>query len=330
MKTNSQRSHGSLEQLVASLQGQINSLETQVRRNNAVNSVTHVEAITSSTDVIARAAASEVSPDISSNTEKRILRPSHGSSSVLIETTAAESAAGSKFFGPTSPDFSLNMVQMKLRTGLFSKSPQYSEQIASIDENQTDDEEARDDIETHRSIDSPYQMANSPAFQKLLQFRNYISMREAVRMLLVYQEVVGEYHPILDVDMLVKQVERWFTWPEGQFPPGLSAADEHNILVVNIAIAIALCIEPTYPNSGHANIRDKIYTGCQEVINAKVMGQNPSIKTVVVILLVVNNFSCLPTRHIEDAVADLNRASTASTKTHYSIHGACVDWLAVF
>ncbi|KAH8886568.1 hypothetical protein GQ53DRAFT_619835, partial [Thozetella sp. PMI_491] len=279
---------GSLGELVANLQGQIDSLKAQVRNSHDVNSSAREPSL-SSTDTLVGPSTGSQAPDAASDLDKVTSKVNQDSTLYPLGEVPVKHVTRSHFYGPTSPDFGLNVAQIKLRQGSFSGSNLDSPNLASIDENQTDDEDPSGDDaagEQGREAATNRRMTNPAVSQRLLQFRNFFVVREAVRLLLVYQEVVGQYHPILDVDMLVKQVEWWYSWPRGQQPSGLTAIDETSLLIANLAMAIALCIECTSPKTENCSVRDKIYAGCRELINAKIMSPNPSLKHVIIMLLV--------------------------------------------
>lgn len=277
----------SLGDLVATLQGHISSLGAQVKQNNNETGAAGSIPLTSSSTTLVgtQTQRSEVSAKVGSDETKRLPRLCHTLPAVQPADTTAGPALGNIFYGPTSPEFGLNIAQMKLRTGGSSQPSLNSGHLDSVDDSPTDDEDINNKAEHTLSQSETPNMSIS---QRLLQFQESLSVREAVQALLVYKEVVGMYHPILDVDMLVQLAKHWYTWPSRHHPPWLSAVDEYNMLVVNLAISISLCIDSTALGAEQAELRDKIYSSCLELVNAKIVGQNPDIKNAIVLLLVVS------------------------------------------
>ncbi|KAH8800273.1 hypothetical protein F5884DRAFT_686095 [Xylogone sp. PMI_703] len=269
----------SLGELVANLQGQIDSLKAQVGQVKEVSIPGNASSSASSNTLVQPPTndPSNANPEVSKGTSRANQDPS---------PLPAEDPSQNSFYGPTSPDFSLNVAQVRLRQGSASKRTLESMNLAGISETQTDEED--DAIEVGQMKVNPLQtkVTSPAACQRLLQFRNSFNVREAVRLLLVYHEVVSEYHPILDIDMLVKQVEWWYTWPSSQPPSGLSRIDEHSALVANLAMATALCIESTSFNSEDSPIGDEIYANCLDLINMELLSPSPCIKHVITMLLV--------------------------------------------
>ncbi|KAJ9148692.1 Zn(2)-C6 fungal-type DNA-binding domain protein [Pleurostoma richardsiae] len=274
---------GSLGELVANLQSQIDSLAAQLRQNSSGNSPVGAASL-SSAETLVRSRASGLVPSVACDAFSGIQKVNGAPSLMRPESNTASSLPRSEFYGPTSPDYSLNMAQIKLWQRSCSKTAPEKPIPAIIDEDETDDEGAGND--GWQEDAGLAQLRTKDQTQRLLHFRSLFNVREAVRLLLVYQEVVGEYHPILDIDMLVKQVEWWYSWHTTQPPSGLSAEDENTLLVTNLAIMVALCAESTSPGSGSSEMGETIYACCQDLINAKLASPTPSLKHVVIMLLV--------------------------------------------
>lgn len=196
-----------------------------------------------------------------------------------------EARRNSKFYGPTSPDYSFNLAQSKLLNHATSKAEKPLP--VSIEENQSDDDEDVE-IDQFGNLNRPTQLQISslPRQQRLLLFRNILSSREANSLLIVFQETICEYHPIVDAPSLVKTVEYWYSKQTSSNNCILSAVDEEDLIVANLAIAVSLCVESTIPGSESSRIADTLYLSCRELINAKIVSPMPTIKHIVIILLV--------------------------------------------
>lgn len=196
-----------------------------------------------------------------------------------------EARRNSKFYGPTSPDYSFNLAQSKLLNHATSKAEKPLP--VSIEENQSDDDE---DVEIDQSGNfnrpTQLQISSLPRQQRLLLFRNILSSREVNSLLIVFQETICEYHPIVDAPSLVKTVEYWYSKQTSSNNCILSAVDEEDLIVANLAIAVSLCVESTIPGSESLRIADSLYLSCRELINAKIVSPMPTLKHIVIILLV--------------------------------------------
>ncbi|KAF7552057.1 hypothetical protein G7Z17_g4577 [Cylindrodendrum hubeiense] len=202
---------------------------------------------------------------------------------------------GQCYYGPTSPDYSLNVAQMKIREGSLSASPSKRKQLASIE-----DEDASDDDSGIAGVDGggisrdTWPPRNQADYLRLQQFRSLMNLQEATRLLLVYQEVVGDFHPILDLDDFMGKTRVWYTGETSAHSEGrtysprqvIPDTDENDLLILNIALAIALRAELTL-SSTSSSIERLLQSNFQNIVNAKVVSPGCSIKDVKIILLTV-------------------------------------------
>ncbi|KAF5966556.1 salicylate 1-monooxygenase [Fusarium bulbicola] len=95
---------------------------------------------------------------------------------------------------------------------------------------------------------------------------------------------------------LVKTVEYWYSKQTSSNNCILSAADKEDLIVANLAIAVALCVESTLPGSESLRIAETLYLSCRELINAKIVSPLPTIKYIVTIFLVglLNYYKNIP------------------------------------
>lgn len=191
------------------------------------------------------------------------------------------------FCGPTSPEYSLNAAQRKMQYDAMTGAKAGQTMAPSIDDDRFDDEQ---DQRSSQASESPMyvQRPSEQIYQAaLLRFRNTIPSSEAVRLLRVYHNVIGELHPICDIEHLIKQTEIYYRRSDSEMSIMASQntpIDEDDLLMVNLAISIALSAE-----SGSSSEAGKtIYDNCSEIIKSKLVSPTPDIKNVTIVLLVVS------------------------------------------
>jgi hypothetical protein len=280
-----------LTELVANLQGQIESLAAQVRKNTDTES--SIQPPTRALTTQAGPGPNVNSPFLFADTYKSAPIISQVATVATTEKISTVSAHNT-FFGPTCPDYSLNMAQLRLRQGGFSKISQENPNLASTDYGSSEDEEPRGgsatvDAERLRLAAA----SNQGVRQRLVDFRNLFALQEAIPLLYAYQEVVGEYHPILAIDQLVQQVEGWYSCAAPEMSSSVDPSDENTLVIINIVLSIALYAESNCPGSETSNQASLLYLGFCEVVNGKIMCSAPSIKQVVITLLMVSPISLM-------------------------------------
>ncbi|UPK97450.1 hypothetical protein LCI18_008385 [Fusarium solani-melongenae] len=200
--------------------------------------------------------------------------------------TAKQQSRGSAqhFYGPTSPDYSLNVAQLKLRRNSFPGAPlqQRQFQLATIDEDASDEDEVADTP----SPAMPPRVLDCEALGRLLQFRSFLDLQEAIRFLHVYQEVVGDLHPLIDLNEVISLARCCYTDPESVVwnvsARKSGAASDENLVILNLALAIALRADSN-PESSSFEI---LIRNCfQDAVNAKLGTAPHSIRHVTIILL---------------------------------------------
>ncbi|KAH7354504.1 hypothetical protein B0T11DRAFT_321207 [Plectosphaerella cucumerina] len=209
-----------------------------------------------------------------------------GSSLLLSGTQSKRPTQRRRFCGPTSPDYSLNIAQIRLQQGDANGRPARP-RVPSIDDNQSDDDEGSDDLDED---DNPGLVRVSVrTLEMLTGFRRLLSKHESLRLVYTYQEVYGGFHPMLDLEVLTKQVEDWYDQtpgassypPPGNFPVRVPT-DESSLLTINLIFAIALCAEST----SDVDMAKVIYAYCREAINRKMLSPAPKIENAAIALLV--------------------------------------------
>ncbi|KAH7015776.1 hypothetical protein EDB80DRAFT_761663 [Ilyonectria destructans] len=270
---------GSILELVSSLKDQLDSLTSRVQLSNNQPMVPNIPSTMSLPGGFQSQSPERIDPGSGRETAGSDGQPHR--------------QASQRFYGPTSPDYSLNMAQMKIREGSSSTSPSQRPQLASIE-----DEEASDDDSGIAGVDGggrskdPLPPRNRRDNLQLQRFRSLMNLQEAARLLFVYQEVVGEYHPMVNLDDLMCKTRVWYTGeaPAHSDPRDYSprrpvpGSDENDLLILNLALAIALRAESTL-SSGNSDIEGILQSSFQDIVNAKVVSPASSIKDVKIILL---------------------------------------------
>lgn len=207
----------------------------------------------------------------------------------MIQKTS-RAAASQSFYGPTSPDYALNVATLKLRRGDCHSRPPLQErqlQLASIDDEDVSDDGDDDGAQSARLSVSPRTLDRAdPA--RLLTFRTIMSLEDAIQLLYIYQEVVGDLHPVFDIDTLISQTRSWYSdtdsgaWDLMVEGPGSTSFEL--LLILNLALAIALRAD-SKPKSyiNEALLRDSF----EDAVNAKLAAPANSIKHVTIIFLKV-------------------------------------------
>lgn len=256
------REHGrdeSLLDLVASLQRQLDNLASRVNSSDPVNpQANHM------VQGAHQASVPFAAPE----------RPNRPPSPSL----------GRNFCGPTSPDYSLNMAQMKLRqrSNSHSMSRQRRPTLASVDDevaygDRDGDEEYADGGMSQASTESRRSLRTEHL--KLLYFQSILGAEEALKLLRTYHDLVGDFHPVVDMNELTTQAQNLCTGT------GLVAGpSENDLLILNLALAIALRAESM---SATTDTELALQTRFQDALNAKLAAPATSIKDVVIVLLAV-------------------------------------------
>lgn len=217
-----------------------------------------------------------------------------GDSPTKHDSVPRGACTGQGFCGPTSPEYSLNVAQMRMGQGKYSTaaglgchgSPSLDESQHSQDGNRlTSPEEdgwAALDPSVRRSLR-----------HSLLRFQTMLPKKEALRLIRVYKEVIGELHPFVDCDRLAEQTEGWYNWPGG----GSSGdkgddgplSDEDSLLILNLVLSIALCAE----SGCQSDDARGLHKNCLGTINIFLALPVTGLRHVLLTLLVVSVLSSL-------------------------------------
>ncbi|QPC73303.1 hypothetical protein HYE68_004055 [Fusarium pseudograminearum] len=258
--------------MLSSLQAQLNSLAAQVNSNSNSNNPQQTN-LPSPVTIIENATAviNQIDAENANSTTN---------DDTVESPRSSRTVTSQNFYGPTCPDYALNVGQLKLRHSLHQRQVQ----LASIHEDGDPDE---DDVETQNGqfSMSPQNIdKGDPAM--LLAFRSIISLQEAIQLLYVYQEVVGELHPVVDIDGLVMQTRSWYAdagagvWDVVAASTG--AEGYELLLIMNLCLAIALRADSKV---GNINTEGLLRDSFQDAVNAKLAAPANSIRHATIIFL---------------------------------------------
>lgn len=183
-----------------------------------------------------------------------------------------------RFCGPTSPNFSLNMAQIKL-TDYEDNSPNKRSRLPTMDEDVSDrDVDSISDSYTH------HMHVNSSAISSdrtLAHLNAFATLDQALRLLETYQETIGNFHPILDFARLKQHAEKCFS----KTTSGDIALDEDDFITLHLALSIALVAE------GKSSIRlERSRLGCVfDMANSRITSPAAAVTQVTVALLMVSD-----------------------------------------
>jgi len=208
---------------------------------------------------------------------------------------SSRTTASQHFYGPTCPDYALNVGQLKLRRNSCPGPPlqQKQLQLASIHEDDASDEADQNDGQNTQFSVSPRTIdKGDPAM--LLTFRSIMGLQDATQLLYIYQEVVGELHPVVDIDALIMQTRSWYAeagagiWDVLASSTG--AATYELLLILNLCLAIALRADG---NPSSSNTETLLRDSFQDAVNAKLAAPANSIQHATIIFLKVRYYHCL-------------------------------------
>ncbi|OBS17114.1 hypothetical protein FPOA_12388 [Fusarium poae] len=196
------------------------------------------------------------------------------------------------FYGPTSPDYSLNIAQMRVRQTGSSSDAVYHRQLklASIHSEPTPVDITADEGKVRESP-TPVLSCERANLMHLMGFRALINYREALRLLALYQDIVGDFHPFVNVDNLVARTRTWYIGSPGS--PSLRLQDcdsdhiarlslEEDLITYNLVLAIALHADAKFRNS---DVEATIWKNCKAAINGRLITRTTGIQHVTIVLL---------------------------------------------
>lgn len=190
-----------------------------------------------------------------------------------------------QFHGPSSSEYGLNIAQMILR---HSNKPDISitkgngQNSSGINETTTGTEELNNN-DSWGGGDVFHQPLDAPC---TVPVHRLLSEADVLRLLHIYQEVIGNLYPVLNLQSLSGEAERLYEF--GGIDLGLRRADSSHvdndaILVLNLVCSIALTAETT----GTSKIAQVLYESAHGAIQTNVTARKLQIRDVVLVLLAV-------------------------------------------
>ncbi|KAJ4856772.1 fungal specific transcription factor domain-containing protein [Trichoderma breve] len=169
-----------------------------------------------------------------------------------------------QFHGPSSSEYGLNIAQ---------NSSGIDEMTTVTEELNNNDSWGGGDV-FHEPLDAPC----------TVPVHRLLSKADTFRLLHVYQEVIGNFYPILNLQSLGEEAEKPHDC--GGIDLGLrrgnsSHVDSDSILVLNLVCSIALTAETT----GRSKIAQVFYESAQSAIQTNVTARKLQIRDVVLVLL---------------------------------------------
>ncbi|KAI9148854.1 Flavin prenyltransferase PAD1 [Paramyrothecium foliicola] len=255
-----QNNHEALLELVSSLQSQLDGLASRVAPLPAPE---------------------KPQPDATAASERRHTPTTSSSHSEAPLSASRQPSRG--FCGPTSPDYSLNVAQIRLRSGNSRAPGTEPGSMASIDDevlSENEDEPATSDGPSPARLILPVCNIH---LEKLFQIFSLLDLNETTRLLRVYQDVVGELHPFVDIEDLICRCPKWHTiWEQEKDGGNFNIADEEHLVIANLALAIAVRAEACALGDRVAGL---VQSSLESIISAKLMSPATSIKDVEAVLL---------------------------------------------
>ncbi|PNP86007.1 hypothetical protein FNYG_01063 [Fusarium nygamai] len=193
------------------------------------------------------------------------------------------------FYGPTSPDYSLNIAQIRVRQPDSSSDVVYHKQLqlASIDNEPAIADGTTDEREATESP-TPAAVGERCIPMHLIGFRALINYREALRLLASFQDIVGDFHPFVNLDSLVARTRAWYVGSPSlelqQFGSDRTArlSLEEDLITYNLVLAIALHADAE-PRS--SDIESIIWNNCKETVNSRLTSRTTGMQHVIIVLL---------------------------------------------
>ncbi|KAM3414779.1 hypothetical protein BST61_g9930 [Cercospora zeina] len=211
-------------------------------------------------------------------------RQRNASSDTASSSHAASTTTGIRFFGHMSPDYSFHMARNKLlRDNGGSRDRNASMSIPGIDQTLASD---LDRLQTGLRS-STVAGLSFPTFNSLVEVPLRMTLAEALRLLDVYDQVVGQRNPFVELAVLKEQTTRWYEWgaevvDKIDGTPRPCPLDENDSLILLLAISIAVAAEVS---STRAETCEQIYTRVEESIKTKLVSPVTNMRDIIIILL---------------------------------------------
>lgn len=204
------------------------------------------------------------------------------------------------FYGPSSAEYSMNMVQRKLRDLGYLPSTHPHPVSPSLGE------------EDANSSPNHWRPSGHCDRHRLLQFRSWLTLQNAKDVLKVYYEVVGALHPFIDPEHMEKQLRAWYSYgPSKSTGSGEEPKNDEDLLILVLMLAIAAQAQG---DTVHGRMASVMYSSFEHAANASATSAKASVKQATIVLLLVK----LPIRSCQsfEQVLSLTELSRVITTSH--------------
>lgn len=287
----------SISRLVLALQAQLDSLVAHVESSNEIyiSPGVPVDPALPKQGTSLDALASAILPPSNAQVQSAAI-PTANAPAAAIANTSKQ--ATRRFYGPTSPDYSLNAAAIKLRQAQShpGASTVQEETNPSLGDDHTDDDDRTLVQESHGSVVQA-RLATTRLRQCIAQLPRFIARNETLRLLNVYHDAVGFLHPILNPKWLAEQAEACYA-DNNKSTSDTSILHEDTILILFLAISIALAAESV----SQSYVGKTLYENVEHLIKLKLASEVSSPDHVLIALLAVY----FPLCSASDANTDLN------------------------
>jgi hypothetical protein len=268
-----------------------NALTTILPAHDALmsSSATMPSVIIPTTDATATVAASTIAtPAVAAPAvaTPAVTAPAVTAPAISVVAPAAASPPKNvtrRFCGPTSPDYSLNAAEIKLRQ---AQAPPGGTSL--IEENNPSLDDDHSDEDQHNLVQGGHgsgaqsRATSARLRQCLVQLPRLLARNETLRLLNVYQEVIGHLHPILNFQGLIEQAEASYM-PHRRSPSDPLTIQDDTILILFLALAIALAAE----TGSQSYVGMTLYKSVEHLIKLKLASEVSSLDHVLIALLAV-------------------------------------------
>ncbi|CAI7649114.1 unnamed protein product [Penicillium viridicatum] len=180
------------------------------------------------------------------------------------------------FYGPTSADYSMNLVRMKLRERSILTPLHRPPMLPSFEEGIT-------------SSTSHWQPTRHSDRHQLLQFRACLTLQDAKDALSTYHEVVGALHPFVESERMEKQLDVWYSYDSSHLTGGHNQPDDDDLITLVLMLAIAAQAQV---DTIQANLAVVMHSSFQHAANATATSGTASMKKATIVLLLGYYYFC--------------------------------------
>ncbi|UPK92150.1 hypothetical protein LCI18_003085 [Fusarium solani-melongenae] len=188
------------------------------------------------------------------------------------QTDATPNPASHCFYGPTSPDYSMNLVQITLRQLGYLTSLSHHPMLPSVDGN--------DALSSSMPHWQPRRHCDR---HQLMQFRSWLSLQEAKDAVDRYHKIIGELHPFVDIDRMRSQLESCYSSDANQSLGGENNQPDDNDLII-LVLMLAIVAQAS-KDTLLAKMASVLHSNFMHSANAAVTSPTTGIKQVTIALL---------------------------------------------